>query len=181
MTYGIKNKPIQNESYLDAIKYIDSDDNKSLQKVIISEIKKENLNKQINKRGDTLVIYAAKKNNDSSLRLLEKLGANLNVRNIAFVTPLHIAAKNGNKKIIQFLLSKKVEINPKDIEGFTPLMRAIILRNFEISKILKNSGASFDIKNKYGHNAIDLIESINEQNEKVKFQELLKWSKKMFA
>ena len=63
--------------------------------------------------------------------------ANINARDIMANTPLHWAAKAGNKNLIDKLLSGGADINAKNISGHTPLDMA----SGSVKKLLIENGA----------------------------------------
>jgi len=84
--------------------------------------------------------YGALKN----VRLLIENGANPNAKSIEGLTPLHEAAKEGRRTVVEYLISKKVEINPIDKDGYTPVDWACAMGEGstfpEVGKILKKAG-----------------------------------------
>jgi len=85
--------------------------------------------------------YGALKN----VKLLIENGANPNAKSIEGLTPLHEAAKEGRKTVVEYLISKKVEINPIDKDGYTPVDWACAMGEGstfpEVGKLLKKFGA----------------------------------------
>jgi len=61
--------------------------------------------------------YGALKN----VQILVENGANPGAKSLEGLTPLHEAAKEGREAVVEYLLSKKVEVNPKDRDGYTPM------------------------------------------------------------
>jgi ankyrin repeat protein len=56
-----------------------------------------------------------------NVQILVENGANPNLKSKEGLTPLHEAAKDGRKPVVEYLISQKVEINPLDKDGYTPL------------------------------------------------------------
>jgi len=63
---------------------------------------------------------AARFGHAKNVEALVENGANMNAKNLEGFTPLHEAAKDCRKSVIEYLISKKVELNPLDREGYTP-------------------------------------------------------------
>ncbi len=95
-------------------------------------------------------------------QLIEK-GQNINVK-IRFgdETPLHLAVEVNSIGAARFLISKKAEINAKDLGGDTPLHFAARENRPQIAKILIENGADPNIKNKLGKTAYDIAQNQNE-------------------
>ena len=56
--------------------------------------------------------------------------------------PMHTAVKNGRQKRLKKLLSKGMDVNARDGEGWPPIHYALSDGNFEIVAILLNAGAN---------------------------------------
>ena len=67
---------------------------------------------------------------------------------------LMLAIQNNDINKVKDLISKGADINYKDIDGFTPLMRATARGNEEIVKYLLDKDAKIDIKNNAGAGVI---------------------------
>ncbi|XP_011495806.1 PREDICTED: ankyrin-3-like [Ceratosolen solmsi marchali] len=62
--------------------------------------------------------------------------------------PLHVAAANGRRDIVELLLDYGAHVNA-EIEGeYTPLVIAIILKQYEIARILIHEGANVNARSK---------------------------------
>ncbi|ORX78571.1 hypothetical protein BCR32DRAFT_180827, partial [Anaeromyces robustus] len=53
-----------------------------------------------------------------------KHGANINIENMFFETPLYVACRNGNENIVNYLIKHGADINRENENsyGFTPLL-----------------------------------------------------------
>ena len=62
-------------------------------------------------------------------------------------TPLHFAAQAGHVEVVNFLLNKvrTILIDPLNIYGFTPLMKAAIQGRVKCCKLLLISGNCFRV------------------------------------
>lgn len=85
-------------------------------------------------------------------------------------TALHIAAEFGHINIINFLLSKKAEINATNTYGVTALHMAAQASQHEIITLLIEQQADVNVKNGYGETALHM--AVENQDEEV-LKELL--------
>lgn len=89
-------------------------------------------------------------------------------------TPLHIASKSGDIRVVDYLIKNHVFINSKNKSGETPLFYAVNQQNKEIIDVLLKNGALLDCKSTFGDTIYDLIPTyelssfINEKCEKYK-------------
>lgn len=60
-------------------------------------------------------------------------------------SPLHFAAVNGNLRIIKMLLLAGANVNLQDIDGRTPLIKAIECSHNELVPVLMGSDANVDL------------------------------------
>ncbi|KAF8820875.1 hypothetical protein IE077_002721, partial [Cardiosporidium cionae] len=90
----------------------------------------------IGEDGYTLLHYAAKKNIDIALYLVNK-GNDINAVDNNGYNPLHKAADNGNINIVQYLVDKGCDINAVDNDGNSPLHEAAMNGNIETVNYLK--------------------------------------------
>lgn len=72
-------------------------------------------------------------------RLIDQ--ADVNALDAYSQTPLHIASKNGDTKIVHLLLAHKADSNKRDEVGNTPLQFAKMFGHEEIASLLKQAGA----------------------------------------
>lgn len=85
----------------------------------------------------TFPLYSAVIGNFTSLTAtLLKEGANANIQQAGGITPLHIAAKNGNIELIITLLENGASVEAKTEEGKTPSTMAQENGHLEIAEIL---------------------------------------------
>ncbi|MCT4624096.1 MAG: ankyrin repeat domain-containing protein [Schleiferiaceae bacterium] len=83
--------------------------------------------------------------------------ANKDVQNINSETPLHVAAKAGNKEMADNLLANNVDLHLKDREGKTPLHVATEHGNGEIVEALvKKDHTLLQAQEKYGKTPVDI-------------------------
>ena len=66
------------------------------------------------------------------------------------ITPLHFAADNGNKEMVEFLLANKAEVNAMDNLGETPLNCAALSGHRNVAELLLASKADVNTTNNFG-------------------------------
>ena len=124
-----------------------------------SNYKEEEVN-TICKNHESLLMLAVKNNNYLTAKLLIEKGADMNIENVAGATILHIIARTDSKeadRILDLMIRhKNLNINAKDLEGYTPLMRAVEFEKITTIKQLVDMQADIDVKNNYGLNVMDL-------------------------
>eukprot|EP00944_MAST-04C_sp_MAST-4C-sp1_P006812 g6812.t1 len=67
--------------------------------------------------------------------------------------PLHIAAQNGHKEVVELLVKNGAKVNAQNGTGTTPLHMALEYDYWFISKFLMENGADGSIKNEDGNTA----------------------------
>lgn len=87
--------------------------------------------------GDTSLHWAAYKGHPDVMRLLMYSGVDLQKTDNFGSTPLHLACLSGNLYCVRMICEKdKVNLEPKDKNGKTPLMLAQSHRHTDIVKLL---------------------------------------------
>src|SRR3989338_1507052 len=101
-------------------------------------------------RGYTLLHYAvANKHSGLVSILLSGLltyQANPNIQSHRGLTPLHLAAINGDQESAILLLDNDAQLELKDIEGYTPLHRAVLSGHVEMVGLLIEKGAKVNVR-----------------------------------
>ena len=92
-----------------------------------------------------LFIYA-KANRIQAIEQLLEDGANVSVTNNMELTPLHVAALNGNGDMAELFLAHGADINARDYYGLTPLHLAAQCGHIDTIKILLFNGANIHAK-----------------------------------
>ncbi|XP_070558761.1 myotrophin-like [Ptychodera flava] len=80
---------------------------------------------------------------------------------------LHIAADYGQLEVLQYLVSKDIDVNLPDKHGITPLLSAIFEGHTECVRYLLSKGAKKDGKAPDGSSYIECAES-NDMKELLK-------------
>ncbi|XP_022954497.1 integrin-linked protein kinase 1-like [Cucurbita moschata] len=87
------------------------------------------------------LMYSANEGDLEAIKELIDSGVDVNFHDADNRTALHIAACQGCTEIVDLLLRRGAEIDPKDCWGSTPLADAIFYKNHEVIKLLEKSGA----------------------------------------
>ena len=96
-------------------------------------------------RAEDLLLKSVAKNQIDALILLLKLDINVEAQEpVTLRTPIHISASKGYIEITQILISKKVNLNLKDKQGFTPLHLAVRMKQFGTIELLVAYGATLE-------------------------------------
>lgn len=61
--------------------------------------------------------------------------------------PLHIASVNGNLRLVEYFINKKVNVNSLNQNGWTPLHFASLKGHLQVIEFLINHGAIVEITN----------------------------------
>ncbi|CAH0549306.1 unnamed protein product [Brassicogethes aeneus] len=106
--------------------------------------------------GKSPLIFAVSNNHTETAKFLINKGADVNLRGSKDnATALHDAAATGNVEIAKVLLSKDADIDAQDINGYSPLMFAVIKNHTETAKFLINHGADVNLRSsKYNRTAL---------------------------
>ena len=92
--------------------------------------------------------------NDTDVYYNLILQVDVNIANEFNQNLLHETVAYNNTEIGLDLIHRKIDVNHKDYEGFTPLHLAAHYNNFVLAEAILNFGGSPNIKNKYGNNAL---------------------------
>jgi ankyrin repeat protein len=110
--------------------------------------------------GGNAMIFASRgtRNITNSIEVykyLEKLGITPNVVTKTGTTPLHsIAYRGKDLGLIDYFLSKGVNVNQADDKGRTALTNALTRNSLDVVKFLLKKGADVQIKDKQGNNLV---------------------------
>ena len=81
----------------------------------------------------------------------------------AWQTPLHVAARNGNQRIVNFLIRLRANLNLRNKDGYTPLHLAARYDHQPIVETLIRSGAYINLRNNHGWTPLHLAAKNNHQ------------------
>eukprot|EP01101_Sappina_pedata_P010012 TRINITY_DN6200_c0_g1_i1.p1 TRINITY_DN6200_c0_g1~~TRINITY_DN6200_c0_g1_i1.p1 ORF type:complete len:571 (-),score=203.94 TRINITY_DN6200_c0_g1_i1:5-1657(-) len=94
------------------------------------------------------------------LKTMIEQGADINLRNLSGLTPVHEAAYKGSASTLMFLLKFQAKIDVKDKYGETPLHYALRAGRKDIAKLLLENGANPDSKGQRGA-CLDVVQGID--------------------
>ncbi|KAL8128660.1 hypothetical protein V2J09_017815 [Rumex salicifolius] len=87
------------------------------------------------------LMYAANEGDLQGIREILASGIDVNYRDADNRTPLHVAACQGYKEVVELLIENGAEVEAKDRWGSTPLADAIYYKNNVVIKFLEKHGA----------------------------------------
>jgi ankyrin repeat protein len=99
------------------------------------------------------LIMAAYSGDEGACRRLIARETNVNAKNDAGVTPLHVAAAWGHIGICELLLASGAEVDARDAWGNTPFLNAAKKGHYAILNFLALSGADIHVRNRKGRTA----------------------------
>jgi len=73
-------------------------------------------------------------------------GADVNAKGDAGMTPLNVAALEGQKEIVELLIANGADVNTKNSVGGTPLHQAAVADRNEVAELLITEGADVNAK-----------------------------------
>ena len=92
--------------------------------------------------GDTPLMLAAENGQAEAVKLLLKLGADLEAGDDVHQTPLMSAAKRGKTDTVRLLLNRGAKVDARGMLGRTALMWAALNDNAETARVLLDAGAN---------------------------------------
>jgi ankyrin repeat protein len=111
---------------------------------------RENVN-AIDQEGHTALTYAASSGDIKIMRLLLMAGADIHYEN---ERPLVDCVLGGHQAGAKYLISKGADLNARQSEGYSILMRAVKGGDIEMAKLLVESGADVNAKSDYGDTVV---------------------------
>ena len=119
---------------------------------------------QLDINNNSLLHMAVNNNNYRMTYLLLHMDISPNVFNKDNVSPILIAAKNGNNKILK-LMAKFVDVDTCDKSGNTVLNYAIVHKHFStVSVLIKELFASKHINNAFGTSALEFALQVKDND-----------------
>ncbi|KAK2587933.1 hypothetical protein KPH14_004021 [Odynerus spinipes] len=87
--------------------------------------------------GYTALHYAARNGHNQICETLLQHGANVNAKTrCGQATALHRAATQGHDRVVETLLKHGADVNSKDVDGCTPLHRALVAARVSVCRTL---------------------------------------------
>ena len=136
----------------------------------ISEGKVEDVENIILKRSDIDLKYlgpfflncAIRFHQQLVVKILIKLGANINGVDDFSLTPLHVASGMGYEEIVKLLIKEGAQINTRNGVGRTPLYESVILSDSptSIAKILLQNDADIDFPDYRGNSPLHIAVNV---------------------
>ena len=120
-----------------------------------------NVNMENKSTENALMMLAFKGKLDLVKYMVEEIGAEPDKDGW---TPLHYAATNGHLDVVEYLISKEVDIDAQSPSDTTPLMMAARYGHIKVVKYLLDNDADLSLHNKQNLTAIDFA-YLNNQNE----------------
>lgn len=103
---------------------------------------------------DRDLLIAVGQGQTSRVEALLKSGANVNTLHPLWrLTPVQVAAEI-DYDMVKLLVARGAEVNVADVDGITPLIRAVVRRDPRMVKLLLDSGAQINVKDHRGHTAL---------------------------
>ncbi len=117
-----------------------------------------------NKRGSTAIHFAVASGHHLAASALLLQNANLNIKNICGVAPLHISAYNCDFKSMKLLLDKGAMVDITNNDGATPFIVASMRGNSKVVKLLLDYGAYVNMPDNSGHTALFVASRFGHKN-----------------
>lgn len=118
-----------------------------------------NVNAQDNEGRPPLAIFIAA-GNSAGIQLILQKGADVDLRDKSGKSMIDyaITVKANRAKTLPFLLPRSKQINSVDARGDTPLIRAVMLDQLDVVKLLVENGADLNARNKYDATPLKIAE-----------------------
>lgn len=130
-------------------------------KELLAEIIKKDIPyKNLNKKGENAMFFATRGTRRGYhpleyYKYLESLGIAINIVNKNGETPLHnLSYRNNNIKTLTYFISKGININQADNEGYTALLNASAYNSLEVVKLFAEKTKDINHTNKKGQSAL---------------------------
>ena len=105
-------------------------------------------------RVTALIAYVSRDREEEVRKLVER-GADVKLQDADGDAALHVAARNGNIRVVELLVAKGADVNARNKVGGTPLMWTAVYGHEEATRFLLDHGADPAIKDEDGMTAAD--------------------------
>jgi|GEM_PF-2622158 len=106
---------------------------------------------------DQELFDAVRQGNLSRVKRCIDQGANVHaIYTILGIKPIHVAAREGHREIIEFLLNKRASVNDRDKDSWTPLHYAAKRGHLEVIQFLLEKDADINVRDGDGKTPLDL-------------------------
>lgn len=109
--------------------------------------------------GMSVLHYAV--GNEKLVKLLVEGNATVDVLNVNHASPLHRAAQHGSPETLRYLAGKGAAVNRQEVDGFTPLVFAVLAGELENVQTLLDLGADATIRDGFGLTILAKLKTIN--------------------
>lgn len=112
------------------------------------------VNNRQNNHKQSYLLLASEKNFTPIAQQLIALGVDVNLQNSKGRNALWYAADHANRTLVMDLLQAQSQVEQADIQGYTPLMRAVIRNCYECAALLLRYGANAEKKTSNANTAL---------------------------
>lgn len=116
----------------------------------------DKLNQKYGTKAESLLHRACYFNNKKALRLLLDNGADINIRNGALATPLHVAVEEEKVDLARMLLKVGANVTIEDSNSNTPIHLAARIGNMEIIKMIVEAEAPLHSRGFQGNSCLHM-------------------------
>lgn len=103
-------------------------------------------------KGAEVSLHAAVRLSDAErVRSCLEKGADVNTKDAAGLTPLHVAVNNKRRDVAELLISKRADLDARDKDGSTPLVLALDSRQRDMADLLISAGADLNASDGDGY------------------------------
>ncbi len=114
--------------------------------------------------GNSILHLAIQKKKEDIVEFLLKVNCDVNIKNLYGETPLHEAAINGDKTLLELLLQEETAlVNIQDDDGNTAFHKAVQKQKMDcVLPFMKTEKFDYTLENKQGKTVVALLEQQNQ-------------------
>lgn len=136
-----------------------------VEKVKLSDLKEISnvniVNNYYGIRGGNTPLHYAAGDSIEKVKLLIRMGADVNTVNKHGKTPLFFATEMDKMETVKLLIKEGANVNNIDTMGYTPFLLTVDLNNIELFKILLNLGANVNISTKHANTSLHTASALS--------------------